>query len=189
MKKRAFDLVTAILVGTATAPVIAGTAALVLATLGRPLFYKEERVGKDGAVFSMYKFRTMSNECDEQGELLPDEQRTSRIMRYIRKSGLDELPQLWNILKGDMSMVGPRPHSLYEFQRAPDSLRSVYQVKPGLTGPSQIVQISKEINSDIALQEEFEYVSQETSIRNDISLMAQSLPVFIKGHKAINNDL
>lgn len=189
MKKRAFDLVTATLVGTATAPVIAGTAALVLATLGRPLFYKEERVGKYGAVFSMYKFRTMSNECDEQGELLPDEQRTSRIMRYIRKSGLDELPQLWNILKGDMSMVGPRPHSLYEFQKTPDSLRSVYQVNPGLTGPSQIMQISSEINNDTALREEFEYASKPHSIRRDISMMAQCLPVLIRGHKPINNNL
>lgn len=189
MKKRAFDLLAATLVGAATAPVTIGTAAIVWTTLGRPIFHPQERIGQNGQAFSMYKFRTMSNARDEQGNLLPDDQRTPRVMRYIRKSGLDELPQIYNILKGDMSMVGPRPHSPYEFQNSPAVLRAVFAAKPGLTGPSQVSQIHRQINSRLALQMEFDYVSKPASIREDISIMARSLPSLIWGHNHIRNDL
>lgn len=189
MKKRIFDILSASIVGAIAAPAIAGTAAAVLLTVGRPILYREERIGKNGIPFTMYKFRTMSDRRDEHGELLPDAQRTPRIMRYIRKSGLDELPQLWNILKGDMSMVGPRPHSAYEFENTPALFSSLYNIKPGLTGPSQVLQISKKIGREIALEAEFIYAANPESLREDVAIMRKSLPSLIRGHAPIQNDL
>jgi putative colanic acid biosynthesis UDP-glucose lipid carrier transferase len=107
---------------------------------GNP-FFTQERPGKDEKIFKLVKFRTMSNAKDKDGNLLPDDIRLNKYGRILRSTSLDELPELWNILKGDMSIVGPRPHMLKhtdEFTEMVDGYMLRHQVKPGVTGWSQV---------------------------------------------------
>ena len=113
-------------------------AVLVRVKLGAPVIFSQQRPGKGGKIFRLYKFRTMTDERDEAGELLPDEQRLTRFGRLLRSTSLDELPELWNILKGDMSLVGPRPLLVkYLPLYSPEQARR-HDVLPGLTGWAQV---------------------------------------------------
>lgn len=107
--KRVFDVFFSGGALVILSPVLAVTAVLVRIKLGKPVVFCQERPGKDEKIFKMYKFRTMTNTCDEEGNLLPDEKRLTPFGRMLRKTSLDELPELFNIFKGDMSIVGPRP--------------------------------------------------------------------------------
>ena len=109
LAKRAVDRAGAMAGLLVFFPVIGGTALAIGATLGRPVFFVQERPGKDGKPFQLVKFRTMTSALDEHGQLLPDAQRLSRVGQIARSASIDELPQLWNVLVGDMSLVGPRP--------------------------------------------------------------------------------
>jgi len=136
--KRLFDLLVATSVLLALAPVFVLVALAILYKLGWPVFFTQSRPGKDGRLFNMIKFRSMSNERDAAGEFLPDQQRLGRFGRFVRSTSLDELPELLNVIKGDMSLVGPRPlfaHylSLYSREQA-----RRHEVRPGITGWAQI---------------------------------------------------
>jgi lipopolysaccharide/colanic/teichoic acid biosynthesis glycosyltransferase len=122
----------------ALAPVFAAVSVGIRATMGTPVVYKAKRGGYCGQVFTLYKFRTMTDERDASGRLLPDEQRLHGFGRFLRKSSLDELPQLYNILRGDLSLVGPRPlHAHYLPRYSPEQARR-HDVVPGITGWAQV---------------------------------------------------
>jgi sugar transferase EpsL len=138
MKKRALDIIISVLGLTLTSPIIIIFAVLIRLNMGKPVFYKQIRPGKNEVPFTLIKFRTMTNQQDLNGVLLPDELRKTRLGSFIRSTSIDELPQLYNVLKGDLSIVGPRP-LLMEYltlYNAKQRLRHV--VKPGITGLAQI---------------------------------------------------
>jgi undecaprenyl phosphate N,N'-diacetylbacillosamine 1-phosphate transferase len=137
--KRAFDFLLAAALCVLFFPIFVATFFAVRRKLGSPAFFTQERPGLGGKLFKIYKFRTMSNERDESGELLPDEARLKGVGRTIRRLSLDELPQLLNVLKGEMSFVGPRPLlpeylPLYNARQA-----TRHSVLPGITGLAQIM--------------------------------------------------
>lgn len=119
-------------------PVMLATAILVKKNLGSPVIFCQPRPGRDGKVFNLYKFRTMKDARDANGELLPDEARLTAFGKALRSTSLDELPELWNILKGDMSLVGPRPLLVKYLPRYNDEQRRRHDVRPGLTGWAQV---------------------------------------------------
>lgn len=137
--KRFFDFTISligIIVLTVTL-ILPVTYLLTLIFLGGPAIYKQVRPGKNHKSFFIYKFRTMTNKKDENGNLLPDEQRITKFGKFLRKTSLDELPQLFNILKGDMSIVGPRPRLVKDMIFYDKDAYDHYVVTPGLTGPTQ----------------------------------------------------
>ena len=107
--KRILDIISSLLAIIILSPLLAVTAVLVKTKLGSPVLFKQERPGKDEKIFTLMKFRTMTDERDENGELLPDEVRLTKFGKFLRSTSIDELPELFNILKGDMSVIGPRP--------------------------------------------------------------------------------
>jgi lipopolysaccharide/colanic/teichoic acid biosynthesis glycosyltransferase len=119
-------------------PVILIVAIAIYIRMGGPIFFCQPRPGKNGRVFNFYKFRTMTSDCDADGNLLPDEQRLIPLGQFLRKTSLDELPQLLNVLKGDMSFVGPRPLLVRYLERySPEQARR-HDVMPGITGWAQV---------------------------------------------------
>lgn len=135
--KRFFDVVLSLLALVILSPVLLAVALLVRIKLGSPVIFHQERPGKDEKIFRLYKFRSMTDERDENGELLPDEVRLTRFGRVLRSTSLDELPELWNILKGDMSIVGPRPLAVSYLPYYTEEERRRHSVLPGLTGMAQ----------------------------------------------------
>ncbi len=136
--KRIFDLLLTIIGLVALSPVMLALALLVWIFHGRPVLFRQERPGYRGAPFALYKFRSMTEARDAQGNLLPDEQRLTRFGRFLRASSLDELPELFNVLRGEMSLVGPRPLLMQYLERySPEQMRR-HEVLPGITGWAQI---------------------------------------------------
>ena len=119
-------------------PVMGVTAILVKKKLGSPVIFKQKRPGKDEKIFTMYKFRTMTDERDEKGDLLPDSVRLKKFGKMLRSTSLDELPELFNIFNGDMSIVGPRPLAVVYLPYYTEKERKRHNVKPGLTGLAQV---------------------------------------------------
>jgi len=132
--KRVMDLLVVMPTLSLLLPVIAGVAILIRCNLGSPVIYRDKRIGKGGKSFWFVKFRTMTNETDSKGNFLPDEKRLTSVGRFFRATSLDELPQLLNILKGEMSLVGPRPLPLRYLERFTDSQAIRHAVMPGVTG-------------------------------------------------------
>ena len=136
--KRPLDMVLSGGALLVLSPVLLVTAALVRTKLGSPVVFCQERPGKDEKVFKLYKFRTMTDERDEDGNLLPDEVRLTKFGRLLRSTSLDELPELWNIFKGDMSIVGPRPLLVKYLPLYNEHQKHRHDVTPGLTGWAQV---------------------------------------------------
>jgi len=136
--KRPLDFILALFGLIILSPVMLVIAILVRINLGSPVIFKQQRPGLNEKIFTMYKFRTMTDERDEYGNLLSDEKRLTPFGRFLRSSSLDELPQLWNILKGDMSFVGPRPLLIRYLPYYNEAERMRHTVRPGLTGLSQV---------------------------------------------------
>ncbi|MBK9615384.1 MAG: sugar transferase [Uliginosibacterium sp.] len=138
MLKRVFDFVAALMALLLLAPLIVGVALLVRLRLGRPVLFSQPRPGRHGRPFRMYKFRSMNSACDAQGVLLPDAQRLTRFGLWLRASSLDELPGLWSVLRGDMSLVGPRPLLIQYLPRYSSRQARRHEVRPGITGWAQV---------------------------------------------------
>ena len=136
--KRILDIVLSLTGMVVLCPVYLVVAILVRIKLGSPVIFCQERPGKDEKIFKLYKFRSMTDEKDENGELLPDSVRLTKFGRVLRSTSLDELPELYNILKGDMSLVGPRPLAVRYLPYYNEAERHRHDVRPGLTGLAQV---------------------------------------------------
>lgn len=138
MAKLLFDKLLAFILIFLFAPVYIAVSTLIWFKMGRPIFFRQLRPGYKGNIFCIYKFRTMTNEKNNMGELLPDDQRLIGLGKFIRSTSLDELPQLFNVLKGDMSFVGPRPLLVEYLDVYNREQKRRHDVKPGITGWAQV---------------------------------------------------
>jgi len=136
--KRPLDIILSATALVVLSPVIGVTALLVRKKLGSPVIFKQKRPGKDEKIFTMYKFRTMTDERDKNGELLSDEIRLTKFGKMLRATSLDELPELFNIIKGDMSIVGPRPLLIQYLALYNVNQKRRHEVRPGLSGLAQV---------------------------------------------------
>jgi len=136
--KRLFDVSAAIGGLIVLLPVFLGLALLIRIKLGSPVFFRQQRPGLRGKPFSLIKFRTMTNARDDQGDLLPDGVRLNSFGKFLRSTSLDELPELWNVLLGAMSLVGPRPLLMRYLERYTEEQKRRHEVRPGITGWAQI---------------------------------------------------
>lgn len=167
--KRIFDLCLAIPAAIVLSPVMGITAVLVAVKLGRPVLFTQQRPGYQEKIFKMYKFRSMTDERDENGELLPDEIRLTPFGEKLRSTSLDELPELLNILKGDMSLVGPRPLLVQYLPLYNKRQHRRHDAKPGITGLAQI-----NGRNSISWEEKFEYDVQyveNLSFKEDVRIL------------------
>lgn len=136
--KRFFDFILSLIALIILSPVFLVIAILVRIKLGSPIIFKQQRPGKNEKIFTLYKFRTMTDKKDENGNLLPDSERLTKFGKVLRSTSLDELPELINIIKGDMSIVGPRPLLVKYLPYYTEEERHRHDVRPGLTGLAQI---------------------------------------------------
>ena len=136
--KRGLDFGGAVCLLLLAFPLMVVVAVAVYCSLGTPIFYRQQRVGRGGQCFGLLKFRTMENLMDGGGRLLSDEKRLTRLGRFLRSSSLDELPQLLNVIKGDMSLVGPRPLLVEYLERYTREQARRHEVRPGITGWAQV---------------------------------------------------
>ncbi len=146
------DRVTALCLIIITFPLWIIIGALIYIGMGSPIFFRQKRPGYQGKIFSIYKFRTMNNQKNAEGQLLTDDERITKIGKYLRSSSLDELPQLLNVLKGDMSFVGPRPLLAEYLPLYNEKQATRHMVKPGITGWAQV-----NGRNAISWEEKFEY--------------------------------
>ena len=176
--KRFLDIVLSAGAIVVLSPVMAVTAVLVRIKLGSPVIFKQKRPGKDERIFEMYKFRSMTDARDEKGELLPDEVRLTSFGKKLRASSLDELPELFNILKGDMSVVGPRPLLVQYLPLYNAQQKRRHEVRPGVTGYAQV-----HGRNAITWEEKFEkdvyYVDHMTFLR-DWMIIFQTIKAVVK---------
>lgn len=171
--KRVFDFVCSLLALIVLSPVLLITALLVRIKLGTPVIFKQKRPGLNEKIFTLYKFRTMTDQKDEQGNLLPDEVRLTKFGKMLRSTSLDELPELWNILKGDMSVVGPRPLLEKYIPLYSTEQRKRHLVRPGLTGLAQ-VNGRNEVSWDKKFLLDVEY-TQHITFWSDIRIILQTV--------------
>lgn len=183
--KRILDIISSLLAIIILSPLLAVTAVLVKTKLGSPVLFKQERPGKDEKIFTLIKFRTMTDERDENGELLPDEVRLTKFGKFLRSTSIDELPELFNILKGDMSVIGPRPLLVKYLPRYNEHQHRRHEVRPGLSGWAQV-----NGRNSISWEEKFdldvEYVDNY-SLSKDINILFMTVMSVIK-RDGINSD-
>ena len=136
--KRIIDFLLALIGLILASPILLVVAILVKTKLGSPILFRQQRVGLNGEIFEMVKFRTMKDATDSEGNPLPDEERLTKFGQLLRKTSLDELPELWNVLKGDMSLVGPRPLLVEYLPLYSKEQMKRHDVRPGITGYAQV---------------------------------------------------
>ncbi len=136
--KRFFDIFSSLLAIIILSPLLLIVSILVRIKLGSPVLFKQERPGKDEKIFTLMKFRTMTDERDKNGELFPDEVRLTKFGKFLRSTSIDELPELFNIFKGDMSVIGPRPLLVRYLPRYNEHQHRRHEVRPGLSGWAQV---------------------------------------------------
>lgn len=173
--KRILDIMLAMLAVIILSPVYLIIALLVRIKLGSPIIFKQKRPGKDEKIFCLYKFRTMTDECDENGELLPDEVRLTKFGKALRSTSLDELPELFNIIKGEMSFIGPRPLLVRDMVFMTAEQRKRHTVMPGLSGWSQI-NGRNSIDWVRKLDYDLEYI-QKITFLGDLKILFKTIPV------------
>lgn len=167
--KRPMDLTLSLLAIVVLSPVLLIIGILVALKLGSPILFKQERPGRNEKIFTLCKFRTMTDQTDSDGNLLSDEDRLTPFGRFLRSTSLDELPELWNILKGDMSIVGPRPLLVEYLPLYSEEQKHRHDVRPGLSGLAQ-VSGRNAINWEEKFELDVQYVTQITFV-NDIKLI------------------
>lgn len=160
-------------------------AILVRMKLGKPVIFKQARPGKDEKIFNLYKFRTMTDERDENGELLPDDVRLTKFGRWLRSTSLDELPEAWNILKGDMSVIGPRPLLVRYLDRYDEHQKHRHDVRPGLSGWAQVhgrntVTWEEKFNLDV-------WYTENVSFGVDVKIIWESVVLAFVKREGINS--
>ncbi len=183
--KRIFDIFCALAAIIVFSWLYIIVAVLVKVKLGSPIIFKQARPGKDEKIFYLYKFRTMTNECDENGKLLPDDVRLTKFGRLLRKTSLDELPEAFNILKGDMSVVGPRPLLVSYLPRYNERQRRRHELRPGLTGYAQV-----NGRNAVTWEEKFEmdvWYVENYSFLKDIGIIFKTVKVALK-REGINSE-
>ena len=176
--KRLLDILISLIALILLLPVMLVVALLVRIKLGTPVIFKQERPGKDEKIFKLYKFRSMSDKKDENGELLPDEQRLTKFGKLLRATSLDELPELVNILKGEMSLVGPRPLAVCYLPYYNENEKKRHTVRPGLTGLAQI-NGRNALNWEERFNYDIEYV-ENISFINDIKILFKTVYKVVK---------
>ena len=145
--------------------------------------FAQYRPGKNGKVFKLYKFRSMTNKTDKDGNLLPDKDRITKYGKFLRKLSLDELPQLWNILKGDMSIIGPRPRQVKDMIFYDKDVLKAYSVRPGLTGLSQVSGGRSEASWQSIFEKDLEY-SQRITFWKDVKIFFKTIGTIFKSDSA-----
>lgn len=171
--KRILDFLLSLIAIIILSPVFLIIAILVRVKLGSPVIFKQKRPGKNEKIFTLYKFRTMTDEKDEDGNLLPDEKRLTKFGKTLRSTSLDELPELFNILKGDMSIIGPRPLAVQYLPYYTEEERHRHDVRQGLTGLAQ-VNGRNMLNWEERFKYDIEYVNNITFV-NDCKIMLKTI--------------
>ena len=171
--KRILDFTLSLLALIILSPLMLIIYILVRIKLGKPAIFKQKRPGKDEKIFTLYKFRTMTDEKDEKGNLLPDEKRLTKFGKFLRSTSLDELPELINIIKGDMAIVGPRPLLVEYLDYYTDEEKHRHDVRPGLTGLAQ-VSGRNNITWEEKFKQDNKYIKNITSI-NDIKIIIKTI--------------
>lgn len=178
--KRSMDFILSLLAIIVLSPVLLVVAVLVRTKLGSPVIFKQKRPGLNEKIFTLYKFRTMTDERDKFGKLLPDSVRLTKFGKFLRSTSLDELPELFNILKGDMSIVGPRPQLVRDMVFMSEEQRQRHSVLPGLTGWAQ-VNGRNGVTWEEKLELDLEYI-------NDITFLGDWKIIFITVAKVFKRD-
>ena len=176
--KRMLDFILSLIALICLSPVLLIVSILVRTKLGSPIIFKQQRPGKNEKIFTLYKFRTMTDEKDENGKLLPDSQRLTKFGKFLRSTSLDELPELINIIKGDMAIVGPRPLLVEYLPYYTEEEKHRHDVRPGLTGLAQ-VNGRNEISWEEKLKYDTEYI-KEISFYSDLKIIFKTIKKTIK---------
>ena len=176
--KRVIDILGALFLLILTSPTIIATAIFIYFKVSRDVIFMQARPGLNEKIFKIYKFKTMSDECDSNGKLLPDEQRLGKFGKLIRSLSLDELPQLFNVLKGDMSFIGPRPLLVEYLPIYNEMQKHRHDVRPGITGLAQV-----NGRNAISWEKKFEYdvyYAKNLSFMLDVKIALQTIEKVLK---------
>ena len=183
--KRSIDFLLALIGIILASPILLIVAILVKTKLGSPILFRQQRVGLNGEIFEMVKFRTMKDATDSEGNPLPDEERLTKFGQLLRKTSLDELPELWNVLKGDMSLVGPRPLLVEYLPLYSEEQMKRHHVRPGITGYAQV-----NGRNNISWTKKFEldvYYVENFSLWLDVKILFQTVAKVL-GQADINQE-
>ncbi|KIQ89060.1 sugar transferase [Bacillus thuringiensis] len=200
--KRPMDFILSLIAIIMLSPVFLIVAFLVKTRLGSPVLFKQERPGLNGTIFKMYKFRTMTDEKNENGELLPDSVRLTKFGKFLRSTSLDELPGLFNIFKGDMSIIGPRPLLVQYLPLYNEHQKRRHEVRPGLSGLAQVngrnaISWEEKFNYDVEYVENVSFITdwkiiiltiKKVFIREGINSETAATMEYFEGSKVREND-